>query len=91
MSKHASRKSRWSRLNAKEYRSAFGVVLYRAGAWEGTVLYEALGEGDHPVWQPLSAPAGRFKRPRNAMIAVEDKATELSRRLADRGRVAFAK
>ena len=90
MSKHEPRSKRWNRTNPKEYRAAFGVVQYRAGAWEGTVFYEEQREDD-PTWHAASAAAGRFKRPRNAMIAVEDKATEIRRRLADRGRVALSK
>jgi hypothetical protein len=93
MSKHTPRKARWTQVNAKEYRAAFGVVQYRAGAWEGTVLYElrqggASGELD-PPWEPQSTPAGRFKRPRNAMISVEDKAREILRRHKEQVRIAI--
>ncbi len=89
MSKHSSRASRWTRVNAKEYRSAFGTVRYVEGAWEGTVVYELWQEGVQPPWQKEIAPAGRFKRPRNAMIAVEDKAKEIQRRHMDKAKIAF--
>ena len=89
MSRHSSRKERWTLLNAKEYRSAFGVVRYRAGAWEGEVSYERWDEEASPRWQPSHLAAGRFKRPRNAMIAVEDKAREILRKHQDKVKVAI--
>jgi hypothetical protein len=89
MSRHQSRKERWTQLNAKEYRAAFGVVRYTKGAWEGTAVYEALGEDAEAGWKKEEAYAGRFKRPRNAMIAVEDKAREIARRLKEMVRVAI--
>src|SRR5262249_13160629 len=85
MSKHAARKARWTQVSAKEYRAPFGVVRYVAGAWEGTVRYEL--ESDD-AWHAETAFAGRFKRPRNAMISVEDKARELGRKRA-KVRIAF--
>ncbi len=93
MSKHTPRKARWTQVNSKEYRSAFGVVRYHARAWEGTVLYEmrAPHASDETVvsWRGESATAGRFKRPRNAMMAVEDKAREIRRLYQEQARVAF--
>lgn len=79
MSRHTSRNSRWTPLGPKEYQADFGVVRYRAGAWEGTVRYQRWQEMP-PEWADEEAYAGRFKRPRNAMIAVEDKAREILRR-----------
>ena len=90
MTRHVPRSSRWTRLNAKEYRSDFGMVRYRAGAWEGTVVYEVRHEDPAAPWREETAPAGRFKRPRNAMISVEDKAREIRRRQGDDVRVAIA-
>ena len=89
MSRHQSRKERWTQVNAKEYRAAFGVVRYVRGAWEGTVRYEVRREEEQPLWQAEEVYAGRFKRPRNAMIAVEDKAREIARRHPDDARVAM--
>ena len=93
MSRHVPRKERWSQVHPSEYRSAFGVVKYRAGAWEGTVAYELRPEPTdalpEPLFEPLTAPAGRHKRPRNAMMAVEDKARELLRRHGANIRIAF--
>jgi hypothetical protein len=93
MSKHESRKSRWAQVSSKEYRALFGVVRYQAGAWEGTVIYELWHEAgpDEPLprWEPQRASAGRFKRPRNAMMEVEEKARALRRRYGDRVKVAI--
>ncbi|HZT82524.1 MAG TPA: hypothetical protein VFA26_20010 [Gemmataceae bacterium] len=90
MSRHTPRSSRWARVSAKEHRSAFGAVRYHAGAWEGTVSYEVFRPGDpEPAWHAETAPAGRFKRPRNAMMAVEDRAREIRRQGMDGVRVAF--
>jgi hypothetical protein len=91
MSKHISRKARWTQVNSKEYRSAFGVVRYHAGAWEGALHYELRETADQTMesWRAESESAGRFKRPRNAMMAVEDKAREIRRRYHDQARIAF--
>ena len=92
MSKHIPRKARWTQINSKEYRSAFGVVRYRAGAWEGTLEYELREmptEETLESWRAESVTAGRYKRPRNAMMAVEDKAREIRRRYQDQARIAF--
>lgn len=93
MSKHTARKDRWTQLNAKEYRAAFAVVCYRAGAWEATVHFERrqpdAAEAIDTAWRAESAPAGRFKRPRNAMIAAEEKARLLLRRNPTEVRIAF--
>ena len=93
MSKHTSRKTRWTQVNSKEYRSTFGLVRYRAGAWEGTVVYELWQQDalDDSLfsWHAGSSPAGRFKRPRNAMMAVEDTARALRRQYQDQVKIAF--
>ena len=39
-------------------RSAFGVVQYRAGAWEGTVVYQ-MRTGETEPWQDEAATAGQ--------------------------------
>ena len=90
MSRHTSRKARWTQINAKEYRAAFGVVCYKAGAWEAMVHYEAWNSESQPAWQAEQTFAGRYKRPRNAMMAVEDKAREILRQQGERVRIAFA-
>ena len=80
MSRHVPRKDRWSRLGPNEHRSAEGRVYFRAGEWHAEVRYrvsdpEEVVPGELQTWE-----AARFKRPRNAMIALEDKVTELRRR-----------
>jgi len=87
MSRHTSRKERWTEVNAKEHRALFGFVRYRAGAWEGTVVYETWNEAGESHWQKAETFVGRFKRPRNAMIAVEDKAREIARKQGDKVKV----
>ena len=85
MSKHVSRASRWARHGPQEERSAVGRVYYRAGQWFAEVAYQVappevpdpaapVPEG-RQVWT-----LGKFKRPRYAQMAVEDKARELQRR-----------
>jgi hypothetical protein len=84
MSRHSTRKERWTQVNAKEYRALFGTVRYVAGAWEGTVVYQAC---DEEAWRAEESFAGRFKRPRNAMIAVEEKARTIARQQGDKAKV----
>jgi hypothetical protein len=91
MSKHTPRASRWTQLNAKEYRSAFGTVCYRRGAWEGTVVYELWQETPGEChWLAQSCDAGRYKRPRNAMMAVEEKARRIKTEFRDRVRMGLS-
>jgi hypothetical protein len=85
MSKHVSRASRWSRHGPQEERSTVGRVYYRAGQWFAEVVYQVVP----PEGPGAAAPVpegrqvwtlGKFRRARNAQIAVEDKARELERR-----------
>jgi hypothetical protein len=83
MSRHISRKKRWSSYGPNEHRSAQGRVYYRAGQWWAILVYQV---ADPSVSDPGAVQyweVGRFKRARNAMIALEDKATELQRRYGD--------
>lgn len=80
MTKHVPRKERWSSHGPNEHRSAQGRVYFRNGQWFAEARYrvadpERMEPGEEQTWT-----AGRFKRARNAMIALEDKATELLRR-----------
>jgi hypothetical protein len=79
MTKHIPRKARWSQLGPNEHRCAEGRVYFRAGQWFAELYYrvndpESAATGDLQTWL-----AGKFKRPRNAMIALEDRVTELRR------------
>jgi hypothetical protein len=85
MSKHVSRASRWARHGPQEERSAVGRVYYRAGQWFAEVAYrvappEEQGPAEPVPEGPQLWVLGKFKRPRNAQMAVEDKARELQRR-----------
>lgn len=80
MTKHIPRKARWLQLGPNEYRTGEGRVYFRAGQWFAEVHYrvhdpESTAAAELQTWL-----AGKFKRPRNAMIALEDRVTELRRR-----------
>jgi hypothetical protein len=81
MSKHVGRKQRWNRADAKTYSSDWGKVLYERGAWYAVFEYRTLAaqanEGGLPTWLPHSRRLGPFKRPRNAMVALERELTSL--------------
>jgi hypothetical protein len=84
MTKHIPRKDRWTKVGPNEHRSAHGRVFFRAGQWRAALVYrvadlETFDPGEVQTWE-----AGNFKRPRNAMIALEDKVTELQRKHGDR-------
>lgn len=84
MTKHIPRKSRWSQLGPNEHRCAEGRVYYSAGQWFAELHYrvhapDAATPPEQKIWL-----AGKFKRPRNAMIALEDRATALQRRYGER-------
>jgi len=80
MTKHIPRKARWASRGPNEHRSLWGRVYFRAGQWFASLIYEVSDpEGLAPTG-PQTWEAGKFKRARNAMIALEDKVTELQRR-----------
>ena len=84
MSKHRSRKSRWTQKDAKAYVSALGPVVYREDAWYARLVYQvreaAELEGELPAWKQHDRWLGPFKRPRNAMVELEREATVLRNR-----------
>jgi hypothetical protein len=84
MSKHVGRKHRWSRVDAKTYASATGKVVYEQGAWHALFDYRTLvppeREGGLPTWRSHRERLGPFKRPRNAMVALEREVTVLKNR-----------
>src|SRR5690242_10169161 len=81
MSKHISRKDRWTKQNAGQYLCQLGQVVYQQQAWYGIVEYKTLAprerESDPAAWVVQSLRLGPFKRPRNAMVAVEREAVIL--------------
>jgi hypothetical protein len=82
MSKHVGRKERWNRRDAWTHTSELGTVEFRRGAWYARLIYrvrEPAEEGlptviKHDRW------LGPYKRPRNAMIALEREITMLQNR-----------
>lgn len=82
MSKHISRKQRWARENPSRYSSDLGVVLYQERAWFAVLDYRTLAHypNQMPVWTAHRMQLGPFKRPRNAMVALEREVTVLRNR-----------
>lgn len=84
MSKHVGRKQRWVRQDASRYTSPLGRVFYEQNGWYAVLDYRtptpAPAEGGPPVWVAHTQRLGPFKRPRNAMIALEREATLLRNR-----------
>src|SRR5437879_10683059 len=81
MSKNAGRKQRWAQESAKAYASRLGRVVYEEAAWYALLDYKVIGPaerpGGEPSWQAHHRRLGPFKRPRNAMVALEQEATFL--------------
>lgn len=84
MSKHVGRKERWVRQDARRYTSPLGRVVYEQNGWYARFDYRTLGppstEGGMPTWLSHTQRLGPFKRPRNAMIALERETTALRNR-----------
>jgi hypothetical protein len=84
MSKHVSRKDRWARQDACTYSSPLGKVVYQQKAWYALLEYRTPippdRESGTPTWQRHTQRLGPFKRPRNAMVALEQEATILKNR-----------
>jgi len=84
MSKHIGRKKRWAQQDAKTYSSSLGKVRYEQDAWYALLDYKTLvrpeSEGGQPSWQTHTQRLGPFKRPRNAMVALEREVTFLKNR-----------
>jgi hypothetical protein len=87
MSRHIPRHERWSKLGPNEYRSGGPVVRYDKGAWWALVSYRQRDEhappDAPPVWHDQAERLGPFKRPRNAMMAAEERVLLLGRRHGD--------
>jgi hypothetical protein len=85
MSRHVSRKQRWAEHGRRRRSSVWGEVVYERGAWYGLLRYRTRVPPGQPgglaVWLPHREWLGPFKRPRNAMVAVEREATYVHNRL----------
>jgi hypothetical protein len=79
MSKHISRRQRWTEESPTQHSSALGKVVYQQRAWYGLLDYRLRVEegAGLATWEPHTQRLGPFKRPRNAMVAVEREATIL--------------
>jgi hypothetical protein len=82
MSKHLGRKERWTQESSTRYASLAGTVLYRERAWYALVDYKTLAHDEQhmPVWTTRDMQLGPFKRPRDAMVALEREVTALQNR-----------
>jgi hypothetical protein len=84
MSKHIGRKKRWTQVDARTHTSLLGKVAYQQDAWYALLDYKTLvppeREGGLPGRQSHSQRLGPFRRPRDAMVALEREATVLKNR-----------
>src|SRR5262245_12813689 len=84
MAKNAGRKRRWTQDGANAYSSALGKVGYQQDGWYALLDYRTLAPaeapGGFPVWVPHARRLGPFKRPRDAMVALEREVTFLRNR-----------
>ncbi|OAI47001.1 hypothetical protein AYO44_10360 [Planctomycetaceae bacterium SCGC AG-212-F19] len=82
MSKHIGRKQRWTQESSTRYASELGTVIYRERAWYALLDYKTLAHDENqlPVWTAQNMQLGPFKRPRNAMVALEREVTALQNR-----------
>jgi hypothetical protein len=88
MSRHIPRHERWSKHGPNEYRSCGVFVRYEKGAWWALVPYQLrASDDDATVWDAQQDRIGPFKRPRNAMIAAEERVLLLQRRQGERVRI----
>ena len=82
-----SRKQRWAEHGRRRRSSVWGDVVYERGAWYGLLRYRTRvppGQpGDLAAWLSHEECLGPFKRPRNAMVALEQEATVLQNRHGD--------
>ena len=84
MSRHVSRKQRWTQASPKRHVSALGTVIYEENAWYARAEYRTrapqAAAGDPAGWVAHHLRLGPFKRPRNAMVALERELTFLKNR-----------
>jgi hypothetical protein len=85
MSKHISRKQRWQQQTVNRHASDLGVVFYEQNGWYALLDYRLRSKEPSamPVWLAHQARLGPFKRPRNAMVALEREAAMLKNRHED--------
>jgi hypothetical protein len=81
MSRHISRKQRWTQQDARNYTSVLGRVVYEQNGWYSVLQYRlrvppAQGQSASS-WVARTERFGPFKRPRDAMVTLEREATAL--------------
>jgi hypothetical protein len=92
VSRHVSRRERWSQSGASRYRCPGALVRPWKGGWYAWLAYH-LADPEVPpsqpiVWLDRGDRLGPFRRARNAMMAAEAQLTLLVRRHGDRVRLA---
>ena len=87
MSRHIGRKQRWTQENSIRYTSSLGTVVYEQHAWYALLDYKTSvppeRAGELRTWLSHRVRLGPFKRPRNAMVALEREATLLQNRYGE--------
>jgi hypothetical protein len=73
MSKHQGRKQRWAQETPSRHVSALGRVVYEQNAWFAVFEYRTRDShgGIVPAWTAHERRLGPYRRPRNAMVALE--------------------
>ena len=86
MSRHITRKERWTIHSPSERRSGEGLVVrFFKRAWWAEIPYRVQIDGKGSVsWESHFERLGPFKRPRNAMVEAERYATILQNRHGDK-------
>ena len=82
MSKHIGRKQRWVQETVNRYASDQGKVFYEQNGWYALLDYRLRSNEPSalPVWVAHQVKLGPFKRPRNAMVALEREVAMLKNR-----------
>lgn len=84
MSKHVGRKQRWVEESPSHHTSSFGKVVYEQHAWYAILSYRtpdpARSTHELRQWEDHTLRLGPFRRPRNAMVALEREAILLKNR-----------
>lgn len=81
MSKHTGRNSRWYEVDNKHYTALCGKVIQTPrGTWDAIVKVFRRFESDNKIrYVEQQEVVGEFRRAREAMMAVEDRAVQINR------------
>jgi len=76
MSHHHSWGEKWVEVSPTRFNGAYGYIqVNMKGKWEAVVVYNLRNK--QRVWEKVRETVGVYRRPREAMMAVENKANEL--------------